>query len=1322
MAKVVEGSRCVRIIFSLLLLVLLLSPAELLPVYHESDVSQDHQGFRKRCIDPEECCVFSSDVGKFKECCRDHGCCPLTCHGTHYESVDLTPTKDCKRAWECCRFVPHTQEFEQCCSAHGCCPVCSQVVRGCCYNDVLYEWGRSVEEFTEACLKLVCAVQVTSSKPFFSAIIAPVRLPDHLCDGRTGCDDCVDYYCVDETGLIRGEDERWSLHKCQECQCKGGVVICQRLDQNCPSKPNGYCVEVPGPCCPEWNCTLPESWALPISGRMNVKENKPNLINVGRNTSEEEETSAEITARLRWGLSSVIKQLFGHKLSSYDSRTPKCVLNGQEGQEWNTDDPCIVSVCTREGIKEKHKHCHETLPQHPDCLEVTPEGQCCPEWNCSGCFVEDGTFHVTGSEWESGVPCIVLVCTGGGIVEKPEECDSIATPSPNCFEHTPEGECCPEWNCSGCLDDESEFHSLGDLWQSSPCATSVCTEHGVYDIKVKCHQEPKPHDNCQEVTLEGSCCPEWVCSGCVKDGTVYEIGTESPTDDPCVTFLCKESGVEMNLKSCGWTERPTENCFLHKLEGQCCEEWNCSGCEYNGNYHELHSEWPSDDPCSPWKCSERGIKKTLISCPWTEPPNINCFFAFTKGECCGKWNCSGCYEGGVYHEVGSEWITSHPCIASHCTDEGIIKKYVSCPWTPSPLPNCFLHKPEGECCEKWNCSGCLANGTYHPLKHEWKTDLCSVHVCTNEGVETTYEECDPQPHPSCKKSETEEECCPQWICSGCFKDGSYYELFSDFTVDDPCLIFTCTPEGIEESFIYCDWLPPPQPNCFDDPEEDCCCCQSWNCSGCLDSGAYFPLDHVWKSDNCTTKECTEFGILETQEVCELKPRPHPSCKEVRPEGVAAKSGTAVVFKGHVYVFEKDETNSYDLLFNDNPLEKKWDMKLRCREKASKNGCLYDGKFYPLHRKWKTDICTTNVCTADGIQVLQEDCVLGPQPHHECEVHQEDDECCPQWTCSGCFDKENNYYELGSVSSSNDPCIDLHCSEEGLQKTHKSCVWTKRPSLNCFEYTPEGECCGQWNCSGCIDADGTYYPLFHIWQIESCIRICTNKGIRTKPECNQEPAPHDACKEIHRPDKCCPEWSCSVCIGEDGTNYELGSETKTSDPCVVLQCTEKGLEEKTKTCNLTEPPEPSCFGYIPEGYCCKEWKCSGCTDDDGIYHHLYDLWHPDPCTTSICLKDRIETSHKTCKQRPPHPSCWEYTPPGECCPTWDCSVTTTSATPSSPLLSGCVDGSGLHKFGDKWKDPSNRCTELECGIYGRIVKNNICDLAELEDPIIQLFYG
>ncbi|XP_071548226.1 kielin/chordin-like protein [Panulirus ornatus] len=1218
-----------------LFLVFLLHVADSLPV---PDGLVELEGSHKSCVNPEECCKFGLFSKEFADCCQRKECCLIDCH-EHQKGINNDVVDEyCDEAWECCRFRPQTQEFNQCCSAHGCCPRCSQVSRGCCYNGLRYDWGSIAEGFPDMCLNLVCAAKVALTPPFFTAVIVPVKL--HYCTG-SWCEDCLDYHCVDETGLVRAQGSTWFPDECRECRCSNSTLTCQKLEVHCPPRPYSHCVEIPGLCCPEWDCP--------------------------KGCIDEDGQHREL------------------------------------GSSWFSH-PCIFHICEEEGIVTRIQDCFLDDPIHPSCEVYTPEGECCPHWHCSGCVDKAGNYREPGHDWSSGDPCITYRCTDGQIKETHVQCTKTPAPHPGCYEYTPVGDCCPKWNCSRCVDYTGTYHPLYDEWKSDPCTTHFCTEKGTRTRRVECHLGPAPHTDCLKYTPKGRCCPEWQCSGCFDNyGKYYELGHEWSAVDPCKVFYCTKAGIKTRKVHCEKTHPPHAGCYKYTPVGECCPKWNCSGCvDYSNTHHPVHDVWKTD-PCTTHVCKENGIHTSREECHLGPAPHHSCDKVVLPGKCCPRWKCSGCFDDyGHYHELGDKWSTSDPCKFFVCTKGKIQVEPVICGETKPLHSGCFEYTPVGECCKKWNCSGCIApDGAFHPLHDVWTTDPCTSHECTRTGIVTTRKDCypEPAPHPSCEEYIPPGGCCSKWRCSGCFDDyGNYYKLGREWNTNDPCILHVCTKGGINQKHVLCEETNRPHTGCYEyTPDGECC--PKWNCSGCVHAGTYHRLHDVWRSDPCTTHKCTKTGVETSHKECRPGPAPHHSCHKFTPPGECCsqwKCSGCFDDYGTYYELGHEWSTSDPCIFfvcTEGGIDRKpvdceetlkphsgcyiYTPKGECCPKWNCSGCVDDaGTYHPLYHVWKSEPCISLVCTRTGIQKSHEDCYLGPAPHHTCEKVTPPGECCPEWKCSGCFDKKDVYHELGSEWYSDDPCVILVCKKEGITMKHVKCEETSPPYPTCIEYSTVGECCPKWNCSGCVDTSGQYHQLYSKWKSGPCIsHECRPTGIRTiLVKCIDQPHPN--CEELPpQTGDCCAKWKC----GPD---------------CRTVRC--------------SGPPAEDCIPYKLPLACCNTWNCSGCFDEAGDYYPLGKKWQLDLCTKLVCTEAGINVTHEVCTHYPPpHKNCVEYTPEGECCPRWNCSVHIESL--SSVDLEVCVDkDGGKHKIGKKWLDPYDSCFQYECTKLGHLQRYNVCD--------------
>nr|XP_053651481.1 uncharacterized protein DDB_G0274171-like [Cherax quadricarinatus] len=182
-------------------------------------------------------------------------------------------------------------------------------------------------------------------------------------------------------------------------------------------------------------------------------------------------------------------------------------------------------------------------PPNEWCTPVTRPLACCEEWNCRGCVDELGNHREVGSKWSSD-SCNTSECTPSGVKVTLKYCPTLPKPHHSCSSYVPEGECCPRWECSACLDDNGEYHDLYSVWQETPCIRHQCTRAGIHTRVEKCSDQP--HSNCEVVPNEGQCCQSWRCGA------------------DCSNVQCAGA--------------PSSDCTSHRPPLACCDEWTCSGC------------------------------------------------------------------------------------------------------------------------------------------------------------------------------------------------------------------------------------------------------------------------------------------------------------------------------------------------------------------------------------------------------------------------------------------------------------------------------------------------------------------------------------------------------------------------------------------------------------------------------------------------------------------------------------------------------------------------------------------------------------------------
>ncbi|KAK4295425.1 hypothetical protein Pmani_032015 [Petrolisthes manimaculis] len=503
-------------------------------------------------------------------------------------------TRDCEEAWECCRFPTTSQEYNNCCLGHGCCPSCVGVSKGCWYNSMIHMWGSVVSTLPEVCLNLVCAATLTPIPPYLTANLVLVPWDPQLCQGKPCNVGPNQLRCVDHTGLERNVGDVWSPDRCHRCRCvEGNRVECQEVPVRCPVRPHPSCVEVPAPCCPNWNCTSQSGCT-------------------DENGSHRDLYSAWQVDECTWHVctqTGVQKQTITcPPKPSFNCRAID--VKGECCPQWQCGLDCSVVSCPAD-------------PPGNDCQPVHDPLSCCPSWNCSldvthitkldnyrfftpasGCYDDDGVYHELHSSWQPD-PCTTIVCSEAGLKTikipclppphqncqaqtKPgqccptwncgDDCSVLCPPPPHssCTPYKPPLACCNEWNCSGCVDAKGNLHPLYSQWQAGPCMQQVCLPDGIVNMTIECPSPP--HHNCQPKPRPGHCCPEWKCKTALQCrafstllvGTVNQYTTPCPAA-PHTTAVGYKNGTEGRM----WQQKKEKvgaTCHKSILEADGVEE------------------------------------------------------------------------------------------------------------------------------------------------------------------------------------------------------------------------------------------------------------------------------------------------------------------------------------------------------------------------------------------------------------------------------------------------------------------------------------------------------------------------------------------------------------------------------------------------------------------------------------------------------------------------------------------------------------------------------------------------------------------------------
>ncbi|KAK3887112.1 hypothetical protein Pcinc_008771 [Petrolisthes cinctipes] len=572
---------------------------------------------------------------------------------------------NCLDAKECCLYPFGSPEFNNCCTLHGCCPRdCYSFYNvSCCYNQKFYPMGADVNLLPyQCCLKLVCGAILTKEPPFLIPTIIPVSVPSHK-----DCKTPPLEHCVKDNGIAVTDGSEWQETPCKRCRCVNSVISCWKVKPVCPPAPEPHCIELPGECCPTYDCTKPR----------------------------------------------VCVDSLG--------------IEHPVGDEWlDPLDLCVRVYCTEFGTVKQPLGCiPPPPPPHQHCSLVTKPGQCCPTWECSVCVDDYGVKHDLGETWHHpGGPCMVYECTVEGPVQKPSRICPVLPPRPNTYCTAIVQDCCPTWNCTGsrgCVDDFGVHHAVGDSWTDpkDPCIRHLCTSNGIQtEFPICIPQQPRPNVDCLEETVE--CCGRWRCSYCVDNtGRRRAVGEDwTDSHNLCLLHACTEAGHIIDaIIDCPPPSLPPRPDCVWVHEGQCCGFWNCEGCtDINGVHHPLGDVWTDPvDPTSHYLCTEDGITSFSLNCPLPPPrPTPDCTLT-TPDDCCPSWSCptSGCPnpESVIHHcmDVQRNCSTQNYCTpdrqccpvfgcGNRCLPE---MKPGSCPPSSIPLPLCDF--PVNKCQEDQDC-------------------------------------------------------------------------------------------------------------------------------------------------------------------------------------------------------------------------------------------------------------------------------------------------------------------------------------------------------------------------------------------------------------------------------------------------------------------------------------------------------------------------------------------------------------------------------------------------------------------------------------------
>ncbi|XP_071516656.1 kielin/chordin-like protein isoform X2 [Panulirus ornatus] len=1088
---------------------------------------------------------------------------------------------------------------------------CKKIEEDCCQTwhctgcvdqqGVHHAVGETWVDPRDPCIRYLCTQDGIEEQP--GRYCPPVGPRPHV-----GCkkieEDCCQIWhctgCVDQQGVHHAVGETWvdPRDPCIRYLCTQDGIE-EQPSRYCPPvgpRPHVGCKKIEEDCCQTWHCTgcVDQQGIHHAVGETWIHPRDPCIRYLCTQDGIEEQPGRHcppVGPRPHLGCKKIEEDCcqIWHCTGCVDQQG----VHHPVGETWvDPRDPCTRYLCTQDSIEEQPAlYCPPVGPRpHVGCKKI--EQDCCEIWHCTGCVDQQGVHHAVGETWvDPRDPCIRYLCTQDGIEEQPgRHCPPVG-PRPHLGCKKIEEDCCQTWHCTGCVDEQGVHHDVGETWVDprDPCITYLCTQDGIKQQPGRhCPPlGPRPHVGCR--TVQEDCCNTWYCTGCVdQQGVHHDVGeTWVDPRDPCIRYLCTQNGIEnlpgRHCPSVG--PRPHPGCKT--VEQDCCTIWHCTGCvDQQGLHHAVGETWLDPrDPCIRYLCTQDGIEEQPgRHCPPVGPrPHVGC--KKIEEDCCEIWYCSGCVDDqGVHRKVGEDWYEpGDHCTHLQCTQNGIKKSSKVCPTLgPKPRPECELIFDN--CCQMWECPGCVDDdGVHRHLGEQWvhPTEPCTQYKCLQVGIEKTEVYCPPlapRPHLGCRT--VTQDCCQVWQCTGCVDEQGRERQHGDTWVDqrDPCLRHLCTRSGIQTSPVDCPHLPPrPHPGCTVITHD---CCHTWTCSGCVDNqGEHHEVGQTWTdpTDPCIRYLCTPDGI---------ERQPHTRCPHLEPQ---PHIGCRVVIHN-------------------------------CCQTWHCSGCVDEqGVYRKVGEEWYDPLnpCIHNHCTRDDIIERSRRVCPGllPRPHPPCELIV--DNCCQRWQCPGCIDDVGSHHNVGEEwTDPTHPCTHYRCLQVGIEKTEVFCPpLDPRPHRSCQLVTEN--CCHTWRCTGCVDDNGVHHEVGEWWedQDDPCIHLqCTKDGIkRSRVECPLLTSqPHRGCRLVQ--EDCCYVWRCQLCIDDQGVERRIGEEWKDpTDPCKDHLCTRDGIETVHIAC-LPPPPPPglNCHLRVRPGECCHTWTCrEECPDPSSLSRDCVGLHH-DQC--------------------------------------------------------------------------------------------------------------
>uniref|UniRef100_A0A481MQJ2 Hemolectin n=1 Tax=Nipponaphis monzeni TaxID=196483 RepID=A0A481MQJ2_9HEMI len=221
------------------------------------------------------------------------------------------------------------------------------------------------------------------------------------------------------------------------------------------------------------------------------------------------------------------------------------------------------------------------------------------------------------------------------------------------------------------LDSEKtvDLKQLNDSWEDGPCRLCYCDMSSTRGIcnKIEC---AAPIINSEYIivshTKYGQCCPSYKKQSCIFNGTVYNVGSEWSSLNPCVTMSCKldsngEAYMTESLQNCntdcplGWTYMPSTT--------SCCGICTQKYCVMQNKTYGENNTWTYDN-CTSFICSKTEFNEFNIIPAFHSCPNIgDCpENKIYYDGCCEQCNTTGVIEIESHSLCAPESLPSNQTI------------------------------------------------------------------------------------------------------------------------------------------------------------------------------------------------------------------------------------------------------------------------------------------------------------------------------------------------------------------------------------------------------------------------------------------------------------------------------------------------------------------------------------------------------------------------------------------------------------------------------------------------------------------------------------